>query len=269
MMVKWDNTMTNPIFLKDDVPAWDVVKSDTLKKRDTEHGKIYVDTSTGDINFIQRWKYRFLQDEIWSPHHQKASAWTDQEELDFHYAAVCLIWSYWNSHPTLNTGTSDALLNNIASLLNADSAHLKVTVSGSGDFAKRFFGKDLFINFDVVISVTRPHYNVTVRKMLPGRQNAFRSNVTGIWLNLAKTDIEKVSVAQIGPGGATSNDFYTTPHEFGHTVGYDTDEYQRFAARRSDVQSIMNIGKQIRPRHFAFIIQQLNAMFPRTTFLIT
>jgi hypothetical protein len=257
--------MTHPIFLKDDITAFDFVKPGAQKMRNTPLGKIYVDMDNGDIHFVQRWKYKFLQDEIWHPHHQKASPWTDDEEYSFHQAAVALIWKFWNSAPMVNAGPSPELIN-ISNLMNANSPHLKVSVTGHSPFATKFAGKDLFIDFDAITCVSHPHYHVSVRKMLPGR--AFRSNVTGQTINLAMIDVKRDRASQDGLHPAVTDDFYTVPHEFGHAIGYGTDEYTAYAAKRSDVTSIMNIGKEIRPRHFNFIVGQLNAMFPHTVFRI-
>jgi hypothetical protein len=257
--------MTHPLFLKDDITVFDFLKPDAQKKKNTPFGTIYVNTDAGNIHFVQRWKYKFLLDEISHPHHQKASPWTDDEEYNFHQAAVALIWKYWNSAPMVNAGPSPELID-ISNLMNANTPHLKVSVIGHSAFGKKFAGKDLFIDFDVIACISHPHYHVNVRKMLPGRK--FRSNVTGQTINLKVTDVDRRAATQTGQHPAVSNDFYTAPHEFGHAVGYDTDEYTPHAAKRSDVTSIMNIGKEIRPRHFHFIMVQLNAMFPHTAFKI-
>jgi hypothetical protein len=54
-------------------------------------------------------------------------------------------------------------------------------------------------------------------------------------------------------------------HEFGHTLKAD-DEYYPGDRRRADLTSIMNIGTEVRQRHYAFIVGQLNHMAPGCVF---
>jgi hypothetical protein len=260
--------MTHPIFLTDELIVFDDIKRDYVKKRDTIYGTIYVNLDLGHVNFIQRWKYRFQQDEIWWPKHQIASAWSNAEELDFHMAATTLIWRFWDSSPKLSLGNDPALYG-IVDLLNADRSTLSISVTGTSDFAKKFAGQQLDVDFDVAISVSKPHYFVHVKKMVPGHQ--LRSNVDYNirTISLAKEDIAPTGVQQDGQNPATNNSFIVLPHEFGHAIGYGVDEYTVDSSKRKDISSLMNIGKEIRPRHMIYIKDQLAQMFPGTHFDIS
>jgi hypothetical protein len=85
-------------------------------------------------------------------------------------------------------------------------------------------------------------------------------------INVSKSDTDPTKVRQDGKGAAKSDDFYYLPHEFGHAIGYGVDEYEVGAIARKDVDSLMNIGKEIRPRHLAFIKAQLNTMLKGVKF---
>ncbi len=75
----------------------------------------------------------------------------------------------------------------------------------------------------------------------------------------------KATAEQEGPNAARARGFVASPHEFGHTMMAE-DEYTVSSPSRRDLESIMNIGTQVRPRHYAFITQQLNLMMPGCRF---
>jgi hypothetical protein len=249
------------MFSQEEMDVFEYLNPGLVKAKNTNHGKIYIHLTEGWISFHQRWRYNFTLDQTFGKHPAKASPWTDGEQRDFHYAAKSLIWTSWNSQ-TMLPGVSDPMTQQIVDLLNKHQG-ISFSVSGKGDFAQKFAGRQLPIKFDVLISPKHPHFNVNVKKMLPG--NKFVSNVTGSTINLKKIDTESHSVQQ-SCNGATSSDFVTLPHEFGHAIGYDPDEYKCGAVNRADSDSLMNIGKEIRPRHLRFIKDQLNTMLKDVKF---
>lgn len=254
----------HPMFSQDESDAYACLKAGTVKAKDTAFGKIYVHLEDGMVSFHQRWKYHFTRDQTFGRGAALASAWTDDEQRDFHYAASSLIWKFWNSHRTL-AGSSDPTTQQFVDLLNKHSG-ISFSVRGKGDFAQKFAGRQLPVEFDVLLSKSRPHFAVNVKKMLPGRD--FRSFVDNgaHTINVAKTDTERSSARQNGRNGAATDDFYTLPHEFGHTLGDLPDEYEVGAANRKDTDSLMNIGKEVRARHLRFLRDQLNTMLKGVTF---
>lgn len=257
--------MTHAMFSQDEVDAYDVLKDKRIVFRNTSIGRISINLDSGSIRLVQRWKYRFTLDQTGGAHGQKADAWTDDEQRDFHFAARSIIWKFWNSRQPLPQ-SSDPTEQAFVDLLNAH-AGISFSVSGSSDFAQRFAGRQLPIEFDILIANKKPaHFVVIVKKMLPGRN--FRPFVDENLrhINLAKTHNERVKVGQDGRNGATNDDFYYTPHEFGHALGYGVDEYEIGAVNRKDVESLMNIGKEVRPRHLKAVATQLSFMIPKTRF---
>lgn len=257
--------MTHPMFLQDEVVTYEVLLPGIVKKLETAYGTIYVSIESGDIHFVQRWRYRFQVEEILHPAPRKADPWTDDEERDFHTTAAALIWKFWNSSPLLPRG-GDPSLFQIIDLLNADRPVISARVSGTGDFAKKFASKSLPIDFDIALSVTNPHYSVTVRKMIGDRFVHSFVNYGTRSISFVKTAVEKRGAQQDGRDPAATSDFISVPHEFGHAIGYQTDEYQAYAAKHRDVKSLMNIGREIRPRHLEFIRTHLAQMFAGSRF---
>jgi hypothetical protein len=258
--------MTHPMFSQEEVDTYACLLPHTVKAKDTIFGKIYIHLEDGLVSFHQRWRYHFTLDQTFGKHAAKASSWTDEEERDFHYAAESIIWKFWNSRRTL-PGNSDPTTQQFIDLINKHSG-ISFSVSGDGEFAQKFAGRQLPIEFDALITQKRPHFNVNVKKMLPGREFAIRPDVdwASMTINVSKSHTDRASVRQDGKGAATSTDFYYLPHEFGHAIGYGTDEYQVGAVARSDIDSLMNIGKEIRPRHLAFLKNQLNTMLKGVKF---
>ena len=258
--------MTHPMFSQEEVDTYACLRPHTVKAKDTIFGKIYIHLEDGLVSFHQRWRYHFILDQTFGKHAAKASPWTDDEQRDFHSAAESIIWKFWNSRRTLQ-GSSDPTTQQFIDLLNKHSG-ISFSVSGDGEFAQKFAGRQLPVEFDTLITQKRPHYTVNVKKMLPGRESAFRSNVdyASMTINVAKSDTAPSPAQQDGKGAAKTDDFFTLPHEFGHAIGYGVDEYEVGAIARKDIDSLMNIGKEIRPRHLAFIKAQLNTMLKGVKF---
>lgn len=68
--------------------------------------------------------------------------------------------------------------------------------------------------------------------------------------------------------------FYVAPHEFGHALGYgysrgDGEEYKPENRYYDDLKSVMNIGRQVRPRHVRLIAETLAKMVPGVQFTAT
>ena len=59
--------------------------------------------------------------------------------------------------------------------------------------------------------------------------------------------------------------FFVAPHEFGHTLGYGDDYLSNRYFR--DAGSVMNIGRMVRPRHLALVVEAVHKMVPRCKFV--
>ncbi len=68
--------------------------------------------------------------------------------------------------------------------------------------------------------------------------------------------------------------FRSVPHEFGHAVGNSSvlgrgDEYASSSSHLADTDSLLNIGRQLRVRHFRTLLEEMNKMIPNTTFAVS
>ena len=214
---------------------------------------IKVDTKKGEVLVEQRWKYAWLLK-------SGASNWTYDEKRKFHKTLDELIWSSWSNR-------------------------VKLRVRGTDAFCRKFAGRDIPLNVDVRwVSSTQSnqHWDVSVWKNAPAdpvqtdNEVDFHHGTIKLFTNSAFLPRQATNGLGVKRQGFTS-----AKHEFGHTLGYAvyptkrnsycSDEYHRnpqCGILCHDTNSIMNIGSEVRARHFHFIIPELNKMIPNCTFEI-
>jgi hypothetical protein len=194
-----------------------------------------IDTAAGRVFFQQTWQYTWI---LFSP---TVPAWTQRERQDFHSALDRQIWGTWSNR-------------------------VRLAVAGTSDFAKRFAGIGVPINFDVRWVTAAGNWNVSVRKMPAGSSpTTFISNVnfSARRIELDTADLSSYNAANAA--GASTGKFFAGPHEFGHALRAG-DEYGAGSANLADTNSIMNVGRQVRSRHLQQVVTLLNTMIPNTTF---
>jgi hypothetical protein len=258
----------DPMFAEDELDVFTLGTQDDYKTRDTQRGQIRLNTKFGEVRFTQRWRYHFTTQ-------HGAAPWTPDEERAYHFLLKQMIWMRWNSRrPVPIRATDDDTTRSIAKLLNEGNG-IVFRVSGKSDFARKFAAEYIPIEFDVLISVKRPHWHMRVRKLDPSKlaggkhpTQVFRDNVDfdSRSINLSYENREPFQACSEGRGSQCQDDFLTFPHEFGHSLGYGTDEYAAGAAKHADVKSIMNIGHELRQRHLEWVRSQINLINPHTTF---
>lgn len=194
----------------------------------------------GRIFFQQNWYY------IWQVHPPMAP-WTQDEKRNLHNTMDRQIWSVWSNHRV--------------------RIPMRLGPSPSPQARELFqrTGGNVPINFDIRW-VTQPgHWEVTAVKTRPG--DSSRSFV--------EFDTRKITIYShdVPPSGACTdsgvcqNNFLVAPHEFGHTINAD-DEYTTTSPHLADTSSIMNIGRQVRPRHLQLIVDTLNKMVRGANFIL-
>jgi hypothetical protein len=198
-------------------------------------GVIDLDTTAGRVFFQQDWHY------TWTLFTPALPAWRQAEKRAFHNTLDRQIWGTWSNR-------------------------VRLRVSGTSDFAKKFAAAGVPINFDIHWVSGVSHWNVTVRKMPAGSDpTTFISNVSFATrtINLDTADLDPYAAANAA--GQSTGKFYAGPHEFGHAIDAG-DEYNAGSPDLADTSSIMNVGRFIRPRHLQRIVDTLNTMIPNTTF---
>jgi hypothetical protein len=209
--------------------------------RDIGWGVIDIVVHESRVFFKQRWKYDWL---VRVP----MADWTYEEKRSFHTTVDKQIWASWSNRVTLS-------------------------VSGTSDFARRFSRTLLPINLDVRWVLRDEHWNVSVWKVpnnAPDRAEVFWNTRR---INLYSIDLAPTGACTSATPAVCSNNFRTVPHEFGHAVGNTAvlnrgDEYNAGSPHLADTNSIMNIGRQLRVRHFTTLLEEMNKMIPNTTFAV-
>lgn len=194
-----------------------------------------IDTNAGRVFFQQTWQY------TWTLFTPTVPAWTQRERQNFHNTLDRQIWAAWSNR-------------------------VRLIVTGTSDFARRFARSGISINFDIRWVTAGGNWNVTVRKMPAGSNpTTFISNVN---FNTRRIELDTADLSSYNAAnaaGASTGRFFAGPHEFGHAL-HAPDEYNAGNLNLADTQSIMNVGRQIRPRHLREVVALLNTMIPNTTF---
>jgi hypothetical protein len=104
-------------------------------------------------------------------------------------------------------------------------------------------------------------WTAIVTKVDPNEHPRQRSQV---WFDLRLLDLHSIDVIPVEAkrfeGDRPRPNFHVAPHEFGHTLRYP-DDYRSERYMR-DANSIMNVGRHVRPRHLALVIETLERMVP-------
>lgn len=208
---------------------------------------IDLDTQKGVVFVQLRWQYLWRVQPPLLP-------WTLQEKRKFHNSADRAIWHSWSNRVALN-------------------------VSGSSQFARAFTNRSIGINLDVRWVTANPHWTVTVTKIPAGTIAISSVQWSARTITLDSNDVQSVTRCRqaAGPpapgGGFPVACFRQIPvaHEFGHAAGNTAvlsrgDEYGAGHTLHADATSMMNIGGEIRNRHFNTILDELNQMISDTTF---
>ncbi|MCY1660172.1 hypothetical protein [Chryseobacterium sp. SL1] len=210
----------------------------------TPYFDIDINSISKNILVIQKWKYEWLANGF--------SEWQYPEKLDIHEKFEKAITSAWNGKA-------------------------KVKVIGSSEFAKQNATKILTIIFDVKWVITNAHWNVMVSK-LQKFDNKKRPVVdwNGKIIKLYTVDVIPVRKSYELKTLKQTN----VAHEFGHSIGNHShikgmhnDEYSKSKIINKpyfdDKTSIMNLGMELRKRHFDYIEKELSGMIPNTKFIIS
>jgi hypothetical protein len=203
--------------------------------REFDWGTIDIVVHESRIFFQQRWKYDW---QVKAP----LPAWTLKEKQEFHREVDKQIWASWSNK-------------------------VKLSVTGTSDFAKKFAGVKLPMNLDVRWVLKDEQWNVEAIKNPASEMphNTVTWSTRKIVLHTSK--LKAYNACNNATPKVCSVGFRSVPHEFGHALGSD-DEYVATSAHLADSTSILNIGKELRERHFTTMLAEMNKMIPDTTFAV-
>jgi hypothetical protein len=209
--------------------------------RETNWATIDIVEHESRVFFQQRWKYTW---QVRTP----LLDWTLAEKRAFHRQVDLQIWASWSNKVTLS-------------------------VTGTSDFARRFAGTPLPINLDVRWVLKDEHWNVTAWKVPDSEKPHNSVNWSGRTILLHTSKLKAYEACNNATPKVCSVGFKSVPHEFGHAVGNTStlgrgDEYASTSPHLADSDSIVNIGKELRARHFTTMLEEMNKMLPNTTFAV-
>ncbi|OUL60266.1 hypothetical protein [Flavobacterium sp. AJR] len=198
---------------------------------------IDIDTKNKSILVIQRWKYNWLANGF--------PEWSYNEKQKMHQAFEKEMDITWNR-----------------------KARLKPV--GSSPFAKKHKNDVFRLSFDIKWVVSGEHWSVDISKVA-SRDFTNRPNVA--W-NIRKIKLYTVDIQSLHKVGAPKSvSQKNISHEFGHAIGNSSsivnmhaDEYRAGGAFYDDKVSIMNVGMELRTRHFDYVLREIRTMMPNTNF---
>jgi hypothetical protein len=172
-----------------------------------------------------------------------------------------MIWAMWSFRARILIGW-----------VNEGAEHHRA----AKELVAQFGEKGLTLTFDVRSVVGPAHWQANVHKAdpdvrpLPQATTDFARRI----LELYDTDIVLRHASRKPKDPRKQSDFSVPAHEFGHAIGYANprghiDEYVPSSAYYSDVHSIMNIGRRVRPRHLSLITETLAKIVPACRFRAT
>jgi hypothetical protein len=205
----------------------------------TLHFDININAIANDILIIQRWKYNWIANGF--------SNWTYNEKKKMHEAFEKEMIEVWNQKA-------------------------RVKPSGNSLFVKKHKQSVFKIAFDIQWVTSFAHWEVEVKKVAP-KDYSHRPHVK--WheqkILLYSVDIDNM-IKQSKPFITQKN----IAHEFGHAIGnasgipnMHSDEYNPRSSFYSDSNSLMNLGMELRARHFDYVIREINTVIPDTQFILS
>lgn len=212
--------------------------------RDEPWGVVDVDLEAGSVFVREDWRYDWKVDPGQPP-------WSTEEKTAFHHGVDRLIWAAWSLKARLFPFVSPG---------HTPSARAE-------ELVRRFARHGFQLSFDVRrIATGTTHWTATVTKVDPNEHPRQRARV---WFDLRLIRLHSIDVIPVEArrylGDSKSrSDFRVAPHEFGHTLRYadDYDPGRYF----NDTRSIMNIGRDVRPRHLTLVLNTLEKMIPGCKF---
>ena len=176
--------------------------------------------------------------------------WTPEEQHHFHHLVDRSIWAQWSWRP----------------LIRVQRRHPDRRSPG-WQLREELARSPLPVTFDVRRVSMLPHWTVTVVKRDPTKERKRAEVVFGKrTILLFSTDLI-VKRARRFQGDQPYEGFKVHPHEFGHTLGYLEEEYDRESDYFEDRDSIMNVGRDLRARHVTKLCQTLQTMVPGCEFV--
>ena len=208
-------------------------------------GTIDLDTAKRHVWVRQTWEYAWQAIE-------KQASWTADEKLAFHHAVDRAVWGHWSHRGRIQARSA---------------GHMPHPATDQHKW--QVAGFVLTLSFDVKMVHSGGNWKTTAFKVDPLVKPRHRAEVDfdKRTVKLFSTDLLVHRAARLIPGDPWHEGFNVHAHEFGHTLQV-RDEYDPKTSRFiDDIDSMMNVGRHIRPRHLGLICKTLRKMIPGCAFV--
>lgn len=215
----------------------------------TERMEVALDTEEKVVWVIQRWRCRFVSERY-------SDKWKEQEVRRFKQLTRDLIEGIWSK-----------------------AAHIAIDSTTGTAFNERYGGTQFLVKVKIEFVEFGEHWSAVIYKN--------RSSYDHGFVHWGSREIYLTKSAWVNPTGVRGRDGefaacqIIVAHEFGHTFGncpsisgngernqYTGDEYEKDSPFYYDKCSIMNIGSELRTRHFAYLRDLLQSMVPGSRFSV-
>lgn len=215
----------------------------------TERMEIALDTEEKVIWVIQRWRCQFVSERY-------SNKWKEHEKRHFKQLARSFIEGIWSN-----------------------AAHIAIDSTTGTEFNKMYGETQFLVKVKIEFVEFGEHWNAVIYKNKASYEHGF--------IHWGSREIYLTKSAWVNRTGVRNKDGdpaacqITIAHEFGHTLGncpsiagngernqYTGDEYEEDSPFYYDKCSIMNIGSELRTRHFAYLRDLLQSMVPGTPFSV-
>lgn len=215
-------------------------------RKATERMEVALDTNEKVVWVIQRWKCRFVSERY-------GDKWKEHEMSFFKREARSFVENTWSS-----------------------AAYIDIASTSGTTFNNTYGATSFLVKVKLEFVECGEHWNVVIYKNRTSEDFGF--------IHWYSREVYLTKSAWVNPGTARANVGalqVIVAHEFGHTLGncpseagngarnqYTGDEYERDSPFYYDKSSIMNLGSELRTRHFAYLRDMLQSMVPGTQFFV-
>lgn len=215
----------------------------------TERMEVALDTEEKVVWVIQRWRCRFVSERY-------NDKWKEDEMRRFRQLTRTYIEAIWSK-----------------------AAHMVIDSTSGTAFNQTYGGTEFLVKAKLEFVECGEHWSAVIYK------NRTPSNAG--FMCWATREIYLTKSAWVNPTGVRDRNGVPAAcqiivaHEFGHMFGntsfasedgarnqYTGDEYEQDSPFYYDKCSIMNIGSELRTRHFAYLRDLLQSMVPGTQFSV-
>lgn len=208
----------------------------------TDRMEVVLDLDAGTVLVTQRWKCNFLT----FGRHQ--GRWTETEKINFRRKICRVIDEVWGN-----------------------KAYVHIIPKEDNNFNRTYNGKTFVIKVKIEFVDYLENWNVKIYKARPNERSDWDAFVH--WesreIHMTSHAVTEFQYPELTGSQDPGSRYWAIAHEFGHAIGNIgkfADEYIPGNPHCRDTLSIMNIGSEVRQRHYRAICKVLRHLCPGTDF---